>query len=159
MGLEPRSPFRVFWLVPLRELPVVLPTGECFSYPRWSVSSPSSARSTRDLVSCFSSPSLPNRSLGSLTPFNSSSISSSFLVIVFPHFKSREFIIYDNHLHITIYTPLSYVKNIYSAVVNSRDYSKYFTFVLNQISVSITKFKYLITIRIPFCPFANLFTV
>ena len=49
---SPKSPRTVFVIAPFRELPLWIPSGSCFSYPKCAASSSCNARSTTALVIC-----------------------------------------------------------------------------------------------------------
>src|SRR5579859_937448 len=83
IGTGPCSVWSVLVPLPLRELPLPRPSTACSSYPRWSVSSASSARSTSAPVSCLRSPPGPVRSSGALYPASNSSSSSRRIFLSF----------------------------------------------------------------------------
>src|SRR5467141_3991430 len=78
-SIAPSSPSTVLLEWPLRLLPLPRPARSPFSYPRCSLSSAPSARSSSFFLSSLKSPSSPSRSCGELYPCSSSSITSSLI--------------------------------------------------------------------------------
>src|SRR6202047_1561012 len=78
-SIAPSSPSTVLLEWPLRLLPLPRPARSPFSYPRCSLSSAPSARSSNFFLSSLKSPSSPSRSCGELYPCSSSSITSSLI--------------------------------------------------------------------------------
>src|SRR5216684_174585 len=78
-SIAPSSPSTVLLEWPLRLLSLPRPARSPFSYPRCSLSSAPSARSSSFFLSSLKSPSSPSRSCGELYPCSSSSITSSLI--------------------------------------------------------------------------------
>src|SRR6266853_359677 len=78
-SIAPSSTSTVLLEWPLRLLPLPRPARSPFSYPRCSLSSAPSARSSSFFLSSLKSPSSPSRSCGELYPCSSSSITSSLI--------------------------------------------------------------------------------